>query len=177
MSTRTGTQRDARVEGASTGADAAILFLRVIIGVLFVGHGTGKLFGWFNQSGIKGTEGFFTSIGYEPAHAFAIADGVGELVVGVLLIVGFLIPLASAYLIGEMINAAWVKSPKGFWISSDGYEYEVVLIILAIAIVIAGTGAYAIDRNRNWFGNRVGGVVVAVVLGLIGAGVLAIIRK
>jgi putative oxidoreductase len=177
MSTRTGTETDKPVAGASSGADAAILFLRVIIGVLMIGHGTGKLFGWFNQSGLKGTEGFFKSIGYEPAHAFAIADGIGEVVVGVLLIFGFLVPLAAAYLIGELANAAWVKSPKGFWIANDGYEYEVVLMILVIGITIAGAGAYALDRNRNWFGNRVVGVVVAVVLGLIGAGVLAIIRK
>lgn len=177
MSTRTGTETDIRVEGASSGADAAILFLRVIVGVLMIGHGTGKLFGWFNQNGLKGTEVFFKSVGYEPAHAFALADGIGEVVVGVLLIFGFLVPLAAAYLIGELINAAWVKSPKGFWVANGGYEYEVILMIVAIAITIAGTGAFAVDRNRNWFGNRVVGVVVAVVLGLIGAGVLAIIRK
>lgn len=177
MSTRTGTETDKRVEGASSGADAAILFLRVIVGVLMIAHGTGKLFGWFNQDGLKGTEGFFKSVGYEPAHALVVADGVGEVVVGVLLIFGFLVPLAAAYLIGELVNAAWVKSPKGFWVSHGGYEYEVLLMIAAITITVAGAGALAIDRNRNWFGNRVVGTVVAVVLGLIGAGVLAIIRK
>lgn len=177
MSTRTGTETDRRVEGASQGADAAILFLRVIVGVLMVAHGTGKLFGWFHQDGLKGTESFFKAMGYEPAHAFVIADGIGEVVVGVLLVVGFLVPLAAAYLIGELVNAAWVKSPKGFWVSHGGYEYEVILMIMVIGITIAGAGAYAMDRNRNWFGGRVGGVVVAVVLGLIGAGVLAIIRK
>src|SRR5947208_3517227 len=109
MSTRTGTETDRRVESASTSTAAHIFINRVIIGVLFVGHGLGKLFGWFDQSGIKGTTAFFKSVGFEPAHTFAIADGIMEVGAGVLLVLGFLVPLAAAGIIAELINAAWVK--------------------------------------------------------------------
>lgn len=176
MSTRTSTEAEIRA-GASSGADAAILFVRVILGALFIAHGTGKLFGWFNQSGLKGTTAFFKSVGYEPAHGLVIFDGIAETLAGVALVVGFLVPLAAAGIIGDMINAAWVKSPKGFWISNGGYEYEFFLVITLLALSFAGTGMYAVDRNRNWFGGRVGNVVVTVVLGLIGGGILAYIRK
>ena len=36
---------------------------RVIIGLLFVGHGTQKLFGWFGGGGLDGTSDMFDSIG------------------------------------------------------------------------------------------------------------------
>ena len=39
------------------------LFLRGVVGPLFVGHGTQKLFGWFDGHGLEGTGGFFESIG------------------------------------------------------------------------------------------------------------------
>jgi putative oxidoreductase len=177
MSTRTGAETDKRVAGGSAGADAAITIVRVIVGALFVGHGTGKLFGWFGQGGLKGTGAFFKSVGYEPAHTLVIFDGIVEIAAGVLLVLGFLVPLAAAAIIGDMLNAAWVKSSDGFWIADNGFEYEFVLIITMIALTVAGTGAFAIDRNRDWFGNRTGGVAVAIILGLIGGGILAIIRK
>jgi putative oxidoreductase len=177
VSTRTGTETDTRTAGASLGADAAILVIRVIIGALFIGHGTGKLFGWFGQGGIDKTAAFFRSVGYEPARQLTIFDGVVETVAGVLLVLGFLVPLAAAAIMGDMVNAAWVKSAMGFWTSTNGFEYEFFVIITMIALTVAGTGAFAIDRNRNWFGNRVGGVVVAVVLAAISGGALAFIRK
>jgi putative oxidoreductase len=177
MNARTEAETGSPVTGASSGADLGILIVRAIVGVLFIGHGVGKLFGWFHQGGLDATSAFFKQVGYDPAKPLVIAAGVAEIGAGVLLVLGLLVPLAAAAVITDMSNAAWVKSPAGFWISTNGYEYEVVLVILAIALTVAGTGAYAIDRNRDWFRNRTGGVVVALVLGLIGSVVMAVIRK
>ena len=176
MATHTDTETDDRPENSSPRADIAILFIRVVIGGLFIGHGTGKLFGWFGQGGVKGTTAFFKSLGYEPAHGLAIFAGVAETVAGVLLVLGLLVPLAAGGIIGDMANAAWVKSPHGFWISGNGFEYEFFVVITMLALAAAGAGAFAIDRNRNWFGNRIGAVVVAVVLGAISGGIFAYMR-
>ena len=177
MTTHTGTETDTQVDSRSSRADAAILFVRVVIGALFIGHGTGKLFGWFGQPGVNGTAAFFKSVGYEPAHTLAIFAGVAETVAGVLLVLGLLVPLAAGGIIGDMVNAAWVKSPHGFWISGNGFEYEFFVIITMLTLTVAGAGAFALDRNRNWFGNRVGAVVVAVVVGAISGGVFAFLRN
>ncbi|TME55298.1 MAG: DoxX family membrane protein, partial [Chloroflexi bacterium] len=56
--------------------DAGLLLLRVVVGLLFVGHGTQKLFGWFGGGGIKGSQGYFQSLGYPPA--MAILAGMAE---------------------------------------------------------------------------------------------------
>ena len=34
-----------------------LLILRIVVGLLFIGHGTQKLFGWFGGGGPAGTEG------------------------------------------------------------------------------------------------------------------------
>ena len=43
--------------------DLGILLIRIVIGVVFIFYGTQKLFGWFGGYGIKGTGGWFESIG------------------------------------------------------------------------------------------------------------------
>ena len=43
--------------------DLGRLLLRGVVGPLFVGHGTQKLFGWFGGHGIEGTGGLFENHG------------------------------------------------------------------------------------------------------------------
>ena len=46
--------------------DFGLLVLRLVVGALFIGHGTQKLFGWFGGYGVEGTGGFMESLGYRP---------------------------------------------------------------------------------------------------------------
>jgi putative oxidoreductase len=159
------------------GTDFGILFVRVVVGALFMGHGLGKLFGWFGQGGVKGTGAFFESIGYKPGEELAIFTGIIEVAAGLLLVLGLLVPLAAAIIVGDMANAAWVKSAAGFWVVDEGFEYELVLIVVVLALALTGPGAFAIDHKRDWFGGRVGGFLVALVLGLVAGGVMAFVRE
>lgn len=177
MATRTRSRAGGRTASVPVGTDLGLLIVRIIVGGLFMGHGTGKLFGWFGQGGVDGTGAFFESVGYKPGKELAIADGILELGAGAMIVLGFMIPLAAAIIIGDMMNAAWVKSAMGFWTADQGYEYEFVVIFLMLALTVAGTGAYALDRDREWFRSRAGGVVVAVVLGVISGVALLIVRQ
>ena len=58
--------------------DTGLLILRVVIGLLFVGHGTQKLFGWFGGYGVKGTGGWLDSIGMKPGVAMAVIAGLSR---------------------------------------------------------------------------------------------------
>ena len=49
--------------------------LRITIGVLFVGHGTQKLFGWFGGKGLDATAESFESMGLYPGRENAVAAG------------------------------------------------------------------------------------------------------
>ena len=58
--------------------DAALLVARLIIGLALAAHGMQKLLGWFGGYGLKGTAGFFESIGFRPGLFFAVTAGLGE---------------------------------------------------------------------------------------------------
>ena len=51
--------------------DAALLVLRVGIGLVFAAHGAQKLFGWWNGPGMAGWQGAMEHMGYRPAPLFA----------------------------------------------------------------------------------------------------------
>jgi putative oxidoreductase len=118
------------------------LVLRLLIGGLFIGHGTQKLFGWFGGNGPEATGGFFESLGLRPGKANAIAAGVSEAGGGALLASGLALPLAGAALTGTMTTAIrHVHAAKGPWTTEGGWEYNAVLIAATLAVVEEEHGA------------------------------------
>jgi putative oxidoreductase len=152
--------------------DFGLLVLRLVVGALFVGHGTQKLFGWFGGYGVEGTGGFMESLGYRPGKQFAVLGGLAEAGGGLLLFLGLLTPLAAALIIGMMINAIFaVHVENGPWAQNNGYEYPLVLAVVAGAIALADGGPAALD---SLLGLNLGGLIgwLGIFLGLI-AGVIA----
>src|SRR5437016_12074667 len=86
-------------------ASKALLLIRLVVGLLFVGHGSQKLFGWFGGGGPDGTGQFFEKIGYRPGRTMALVGGGSELAGGALLVLGFLTPLAALLIAGMMASA------------------------------------------------------------------------
>lgn len=125
---------------------AGRLIARAVIGGLFIGHGTQKLFGWFDGPGPEGTAGMMKSLGIEPAKANAQAAALSETLGGALLVAGAATPLAAAALIGTMVSAIrLVHAPKGLWATNGGYEFNLVLIAALLAIVDSGPGEPSVD--------------------------------
>jgi putative oxidoreductase len=122
--------------------------LRWVIGPLFVGHGTQKLFGWFGGHGLEGTAGFFESqLGLKPGKRHATAAGASEAIGGVLLTLGALTPVAAGLITGTMITAIRkVHAPKGPWVTQGGYEYNAVLIAAMLALTETGPGRPSVDE-------------------------------
>jgi putative oxidoreductase len=123
------------------------LAIRGVVGPLFIGHGTQKLFGWFGGHGLEGTAGFFEQgIGLRPGKRHATAAGVSEAAGGALLTLGALTPVGAAMIIGTMATAIRkVHAPKGPWVTDGGYEYNAALIATAFAIAESGPGRPSID--------------------------------
>lgn len=123
-----------------------LLLIRLVIGLLFVGHGAQKLFGWFGGYGPKGTGGWMESIGLKPGVAMAVAAGLLELVGGLLFAAGLLTPLAAVLLALTMLGAiVKVHGPNGIWSTQNGYEYPLVLLVVVIGVALTGAGAYSLD--------------------------------
>jgi putative oxidoreductase len=151
--------------------DLALLVLRVVVGLLFVGHGSQKLFGAFGGHGLEGTGGFFESLGLKPGKLHAFGAGAAEFFGGALLALGLLTPLAALLLIGTMTVAiATVHGQKGIWSTEGGYEYNLVLMAVAFALAGVGPGKWSLDNalgidmaGTDW---AIGALVVGVIGGL-----------
>ena len=150
--------------------DLTLLVLRLVVGLLFVGHGAQKLFGAFAGAGINGTAATFDKIGLRPARVHATAAGCAELGGGLLLALGLLTPLAAATITAVMVTAiVTVHARNGIWNTEKGFEYNLVLVAAAFAIVGAGPGAWSLD---DALGLDLGGTewaLAALFAGLLGS--------
>jgi putative oxidoreductase len=126
------------------------LAIRGLIGPLFVGHGTQKLFGWFGGHGLEGTAGFFEQgIGLRPGKRPATVAGMSEALGGALLTLGALTPVAAGMISGAMVTAVRkVHASKGPWVTEGGYEYNAVILAAMFAIAEHGPGPLSVDSAK-----------------------------
>jgi putative oxidoreductase len=146
-----------------------MLTLRVVFGVFLVMHGYNKFFG---PSGLKGTAGWFDSIGMRWPSWQARLAATTEVASGLLLAVGFLTPLAAAGMIGVMTVAIVVAHAKvGFFIfkPGQGWEYCASIAVAAWVIATVGPGEWSIDHAAGIEWSGWSGAVVAAALGIGGA--------
>lgn len=122
-----------------------LLIIRLVFGLSFARHGCEKLFGWFGGHGIKGTAGFFESIGLKPGVFLATVAGLSELLGGLFFAAGVFTWLAALLIIGAMIVAiVTVTGKNGFNITAGGYEYNLAIVAVAVGVYLTGPGAYVL---------------------------------
>jgi putative oxidoreductase len=127
--------------------DVGLLILRLVVGLLFVGHGAQKLFGWFGGKGMKGHAGLIAKLGMRPAYLWAWVSALGEFFGGLGLATGLLTPLAATGLIGSMlIVIVKVSWPRGMWNTNGGVEWPLVLATVAFVVGLTGPGIYSLDE-------------------------------
>jgi putative oxidoreductase len=125
-----------------------LFLLRAVVGLLFIGHATQKLFGWFGGDGLAKTTESFAKLGIQPATLWAPLEAGAELSGGLFLVLGLLTPIGAALIIGDMLVAiVKVHAPKGLWSQQGGFEYNLVLIAILLVIGLAGPGLYSLDRR------------------------------
>jgi putative oxidoreductase len=150
--------------------------LRGIVGPLFIGHGTQKLFGWFGGPGLEATAGGFHQMGLRPGKRHATAAGVSEALGGALLTLGALTPLAGSLVTGTMVTAIRkVHAPNGPWVTSGGWEYNAVLIGAMAALVDHGPGSLSVDERV--FPDLKGPLLAALAIGAGVAGSYLVTEK
>src|SRR5574339_301278 len=130
-------------ETEHTTMELGLLLLRVTVGATLAAHGAQKLFGWFGGGGLDATGKAFESLGFVPGRRHAFMAGLVETGGGLLLALGLFTPLAAAIVLSVMIVAAVsVHVRQGFFITSGGFEYNLVLGIAGLALAFTGPGAF-----------------------------------
>jgi putative oxidoreductase len=153
-----------------------MLLLRIVVGTLFIGHGTRKLFGWFGGDGRQGTAELVGSLRYHPPKTVAILLGLAETVGGTLLLLGLLTPVGTALIVGVMVSAILVvHAPKGVWNTDGGLELPLVYIFASLAAALA-PGRFSLDHVLEIGWNGRVAAVAALGVGIIVAVGLAVRR-
>jgi putative oxidoreductase len=126
--------------------DAGLNLVRLVLGLMMAAHGTQKLFGWFGGYGLAGTAGFFEGLGFRPGRPFAAAASLGELVGGLLVVLGLFGPVGPALLVAVMVVAAIsVHWQNGLFAASNGIEVPLLYGAVAAALTLTGPGSYSLD--------------------------------
>ena len=131
--------------------EAGLLLIRVVLGGIMAAHGAQKLFGRFGGHGLAGTRGWLDTMGFKPARLHAAVVGLAEFGGGALFIVGLLTPLGEAAVAGVMFVAIGaVHWRNGFFNSSGGYEFNLLIVAAAIGLAFTGPGEISIDHLAGW---------------------------
>jgi putative oxidoreductase len=114
--------------------------LRIIVGFLYIQHGTAKLFGAPHVAMFDGLQ-LFSMMG---------AAGVLELVGGALLLVGLFTRPVAFILSGQMAAAYFMAhAPAAFLPILNGGELAVLYCFIFLYFAAAGAGAYSLDGLRG----------------------------
>ncbi len=117
--------------------DWALLALRVALGVIFVFHGYGKLWG---APGIEAFTGMIDKIGFPAPALFAYLAALSEFVGGIALLAGIGTTIASGLLVVVMLVA--ILAVHG--IKFPGIDAPLSLLAMSLAVLLMGPGRYSL---------------------------------
>ena len=121
-------------------APRALSLLRIVAALVFMEHGTGKLFG-FPTWPAGGRPAMF-----EEEWFAGIIEGLG----GLLLAFGLFIRPAAFIMSGEMAIGYWTfHAPKSFFPLLNGGDAAMLYCFIFLYIFVAGGGAWSLDRLRS----------------------------
>ena len=115
----------------------ALAVLRIVTALIFMLHGTQKLFGFPEPPGQ----------GYPPAFSLFWIGGVIEVVGGTLILLGLFTRPAAFLLSGEMAVAYWMfHAPRNpYPLLNDG-DAAILYCFVFLLLVFSGPGAWSLDR-------------------------------
>ncbi|BDB59310.1 MULTISPECIES: DoxX family protein [Rhodococcus] len=123
--------------------DLGILVARLVLGVIFLAHGLQKFDSW----GYEGTKAGFEGMGVPaPAVSAFVATWI-EILGGLALILGVLVPVFGVLLFLLMLGAFFiVHVENGIYVGDGGFELVAALGAGALLLAAVGAGAFGVDR-------------------------------
>jgi len=142
--------------------NTALLVLRLVPGLLLIGHGLQKLVPakysppLLHAIGPRAAAGFFEQLGLRPALLSVVVASLGEIGGGFLIASGLVTPLGTALVAAAMTTAILsVHIGKGIWNADGGIEFPLMILTMAYLASALGPGSLSIDSwagIANWTG-------------------------
>jgi putative oxidoreductase len=130
--------------------DLGLLLMRLMLAVVFLFHGSMKLFGWFGGGGLAGMAEFNAEIGLPFPMAGAILAGMAEFMGALALLAGLAVRWAVLPLIFMMLLASFTAHRGAFWVADNGMEFTLTLAVFLAALGIMGPGRFTV----TWLASR-----------------------
>jgi len=147
--------------------NTGLLLLHGFLGGALVAHALQKLIVFR----FSGTTGYLRSLGLRAPQLLAAAAIANELVGGVLVGLGLLLPLGAALIASTMLVAARTDHRgKGWFITGAGAEYVVTNAVIAVALTALGDGRYSLDSALGLDFSGVGWAVAVAAAAIVSAG-------
>lgn len=122
--------------------DAALLILRVVLGVIMLYHGYPKL------TDFGGTASGFAGMGIPLPTLSAAFSTIAEAGGGLLILLGVATDVAGLLFAIDMLGAiTFVHAKNGFSVADGGVEWPLALLAMALAVALAGPGRWAVGRR------------------------------
>lgn len=129
--------------------DAALLILRVALGVIFIAHGWDKVY----HSGVEETAQQWADMHIPQPTLSVWVVSVVEMAGGALVALGFLTPAAAGLLALNMVAAFYfVHLGNGLFVSDGGSELVIALFAACLVLVVFGAGRVSLDKALSRFG-------------------------
>ena len=128
---------------SETRKDIGLLLIRIMVGIVFMFHGSQKLFGIFDGPGLGGFAGYLESLGMPFPFVNSILAACAEFFGGLALLLGFGFPWINIPVAFTMLVAAYTHW-GAFSVQSNGMEYPLTLAFIVIGLAFTGAGQYRI---------------------------------
>lgn len=143
--------------------DIVLLLMRVWVGVVIVAHGIN------HGRTLEGTARWFASKGFRSPALNARMSAGTEILIGLGMFTGLLMPVVAAGMVATMFVAFWtIHRFAGFFNfrrPDEGYEYVTTLAVVSMSLGIAGAGRWSLDSVLG---------IQDAIDGWVGAGIVAV---
>jgi len=117
-----------------------LALLRIVTALIFIAHGTQKLFG-FPAPPASGLPAMFTLFWFG-----AILEAFG----GLLILIGLWTRPVAFILAGEMAVAYWMfHAPRSIYPLLNGGDASILYCFIFLYLMVAGAGAWSVDSRKG----------------------------
>ncbi len=127
---------------ATDSGDWGSLIMRVPLGLAFIAHGWGKLFGEGNPEGFAK---WLSVLGAEPSDLLAVLTGVSEAFGGILIVMGLLVRFSAFSHVILMTTAIFLAHLKQPMFGQGSYELQILMLAASVMLLIQGGGKFSLD--------------------------------